>query len=129
MRKYKHLTEQEYAAAKWLLTQHNKSQVAKLTSRSVATMSYIDRSTSYENYRAILGELNERQKAQKADKKSKTPIVTKSIETTPPITDKTPEILLAHIEAIHDILKAHTTMLTVVNDKLDLVAVPKRKLF
>lgn len=127
--KYKQLTQTEYAAAKWMLTNKNKTQVAKELGRSRATITYINRSTSYENYREILADLNERSKANKAAKAKVTQKYSDPVATPPPVQDKAPEILFAHIESIHNILKAHTTMLNALNDKLDLVAVPKRRLF
>jgi len=115
--KFKHLTEQEYAAAKWMLTNKNKSQVAKTLGRSTATLSYIDRSTSYEDYRRILSELNERTKAQKAAK----------VAQAPKASDYIPVEQTISVPA-EDMAKLFT-LIAEIDKKLDQVVVAKRRFF
>ena len=115
--KYKHLTEQEYFAAKWMLTNKNKSEAAKAMGRSSATMTYIDRSTSYEDYRNILTELNKKNQANKAARAAKTP--------KPVFNDPTP----TYVSVPSEDLAKMFSLLAEISEKLDRVVVPKRKFF
>lgn len=112
--KFKHLTEQEYAAAKWMLTNKNKSQVAKTLGRSTATLSYIDRSTSYQNYRRILSELNERTKAQKAARS---------------VTQRYSDPVEQTISVPAEDMAKLFTLIAEIDKKLDQVVVAKRRFF
>lgn len=114
--KFKHITETEYAAAKWMLTQKNKSQVAKTLGRSTATMTYIDRSTSYQNYRDILTDINARNQANKAARAAK-----------PTPSPVLAEEGVARVDTA-DLAKLFT-LIAEISDKLDQVIVPKRRFF
>lgn len=125
MAKGKPVTEAEYDIAKMLLKNTTVSVAAKALGRAPVTVSYIKNTENYKDYVTMQ---KERMASINNAKKSKNASPQKPI-LVPDTKDKAPEILFDRLGTIEDILKLHTALLNTVNDKLDLAAVPKRRLF
>ena len=68
-----HLTEQDYKTAKALVDAGvSNSDVAKITRRSASTIGYIQRSTSFDNYKELVNIKHQKSLAKKQTDKTKT---------------------------------------------------------
>ena len=107
--KFKFLTDKEFGEIKTLLAYKGMTTplAVKLTGRSQPTISYIKRSDDYEAYKNILREVESRK-------------ATKPVATTPqPQPEDDLRVLLQNI----------SNQYAEISEKLDLVAVPKRRFF
>lgn len=122
--KYKQLAEKEYRVISTLQDAGlSGTKISEVTGRSIATISYIKRSTSFDDYHALTRRANEKSNANKLARAAaiKEEPATTPVPTKQPVTDdKSVQVLLEKISDIYEVLH-------ILNDKLDRVAVPTRR--
>lgn len=109
------VTPEVFDAAKLLLENVNKIKASEALGLSNATMTYIARADTYDDY---LSELEERSKP------------TNEPEQAPENSqDKTIQILFERIDELTEIVKSHTKSLNATYEAVERIAEPKRRFY